>query len=151
MNQQYSRLINYLLGILIALLLTVVLIKLIMNPPAGDLLNLAIYLSFTSLVSAVIGFFSHRLGWWRRLPRLGYALTLGYILAGGLTLFNVWVTARLMFINQHDLALGSLLLLFAGGISVAFGFFISTTITQALHHHASPEQLSQRRRPTQPG
>ncbi len=144
MNQQYSRFTNYLLGILIALLLTVVLIKLIMNPPAGDLLNLAIYLSFTSLVSAVIGFLSHRLGWWRRLPRLGYALTLGYILAGGLTLFNVWVTARLMFINQHDLALGSLLLLFAGGISVAFGFFISTTITQALSSLVKgADQLSQ--------
>jgi signal transduction histidine kinase len=37
-----------------------------------------------------------------------------------------------MFINQHDLALGSLLLVFAGGISVAFGFFISNAITQVL-------------------
>ena len=143
MNQQYSRFISYYLGILTALLLTVVLIKLIMNPPAGDLLNLAIYLSITSVVSAVIGFLSHRLGWWRRLPRLGYALILGYILAGGLTLFNVWVTARLMFINQHDLALGSLLLLFAGGISVAFGFFYLK------HHHASIKHFSRRCGPTQ--
>ncbi len=132
MNKRYSRLINYLLGILTVLLLTVALIQLIMHPPPGDLLYLALYLSFTSLISAVIGFLFHRLGWWRRLPRLSYALILGYILAGGLTLFNVWVTARLMFINQHDLALASLLLLFAGGISVVFGFFISNTITQAL-------------------
>ncbi|NQU30798.1 MAG: HAMP domain-containing protein [Anaerolineae bacterium] len=132
MSKRYSRLINYLLGILTVLLLTVALIQLIMHPPPGDLLYLALYLSFTSLISAVIGFLFHRLGWWRRLPRLSYALILGYILAGGLTLFNVWVTARLMFINQHDLALASLLLLFAGGISVVFGFFISNTITQAL-------------------
>ncbi len=132
MSKRYSRLISYLLGILTVLLLTVALIQLIMHPPAEDLLYLALYLSFTSLVSAVIGFLFHRLGWWRRLPRLSYALILGYILAGGLTLFNVWVTARLMFINQHDLALGSLLLIFAGGISVVFGFFISNTITQAL-------------------
>ncbi len=132
MKQRYPRLIGYLLGIMTALLLTVVLIEWVMHPPPEDLLYLAIYLSFTSLISAAIGFLSHRLGWWRQLPRLSYALILGYILAGGLTLLNVWVTARLMFINQHDLALGSLLLIFAGGISVAFGFFISNTITQTL-------------------
>lgn len=144
MKPYFTRFINYLLGILTALLLTVVLVELIMHPPPGDLRHLAIYLSFTSIVSAVIGFLSHRLGWWQRLPRLSYALSLGYILAGGLTLFNVWVTARLMFINQHDLALGSLLLLFAGGISVAFGFFISSTITQALGNLVEgAEQLSE--------
>jgi len=144
MSKRYSRLFSYLLGILTVLLLTVALIQLIMHPPPEDLLYLAIYLGFTSLVSAVIGFLFHRLGWWRRLPRLSYALILGYILAGSLTLFNVWVTARLMFINQHDLALASLLLLFAGGISVVFGFFISNTITQALGNLVDgANQLSQ--------
>ncbi len=49
-----------------------------------------------------------------------------------------------MFINQHDLALGSLLLLFAGAISIAFGFFISSTITQALNNLVEgTSQLSQ--------
>jgi signal transduction histidine kinase len=139
-----SRLINYLLGILAALLLTLALVKFIMDPPAGDLLHLMISLGLTSLVSGAIGFLSHRLGWWRRLPRLSYTLTLGYILAGGLTLFNIWVTARLMFINEHDLALGSLLLFFAGAISIAFGFFISSTITQALNNLVDgTSQLSQ--------
>jgi signal transduction histidine kinase len=57
---------------------------------------------------------------------------LGYVLAGVLALFNVWLTARLMFINQHDLVLGTLLLIFAGGISVAFGYFLSNSITQDL-------------------
>jgi signal transduction histidine kinase len=124
--------------------MTLVLIQLVMSPPPGDLMYLAIYLSITSLGSAIFGFLSNRLGWWRRLPRLSYALILGYILAGGLTLFNVWITARLMFINQHDLALGSLLLLFAGGISVAFGFFLSNAITQALEQLTSgAEQISQ--------
>ncbi len=123
---------RYILIILVLLVLTLILIQLVMKPPAGDLITLAIYLSITGLGSAVFGFLSHRLGWWRRLPRLSYALVLGYVLAGGLTLFNVWLTARLMFINEHDLALGSLLLLFAGGISVAFGYFLSNAITKAL-------------------
>jgi signal transduction histidine kinase len=127
-----SRLSNYIFLVLIVLLLTLVLIQLVMSPPPGDLMYLAIYLSITALGSAVFGFLSHRLGWWRRLPRLSYALILGYVLAGLLTLFNVWITARLMFINQHDLALGSLLLLFAGGISIAFGYYLSIAITGAL-------------------
>ncbi len=139
-----SRITSFIFIILIVLLVTLVLIQLIMSPPSGDLMYLAIYLGITSIGSAIFGFLSHRLGWWRRLPRLSYALILGYILAGGLTLFNVWVTARLMFINQHDLALGSLLLVFAGGISVGFGYFLSIAITQALETLViAAEQLSQ--------
>ncbi len=132
MNQRAFRFINYLVVILTVLFLTVVLIELIMNPPPVDLFNLALYLSLTSLGSALFGLVSYRMGWWRRLPRLSYALILGYILAGFLTLFNVWITARLMFISKHDLALGSLLLLFACGISIAYGYFLSNVITHAL-------------------
>ncbi len=139
-----SRTFTYLLGIVFILLITVILIELVMSPPPGDLLYLALYLSLTSLGSAVFGFTSHKLGWWRRLPRISYAMILGYVLAGGLTLFNVWITARLMFINQHDLALATLLLLFAGGISIAFGYFISNTISQTLENLVQgAQQLSQ--------
>jgi len=137
MKETFSRPSTYIIAILFALVVTLGLIQVVMHPPTSDLVTLAIYLSITGLVSAVFGFISLRLGWWRRLPRLSYALILGYILAGALTLFNVWVTARLMFINQHDLALGSLLLLFAGGIAVAFGFFLSNAITGALEKLAS--------------
>ena len=143
-QDRLPRISRYIFLILFMLMVTLVLIQLVMSPPPGDLIYLAIYLSITSLGSAVFGFISNRLGWWRRLPRLSYALILGYILAGGLTLFNVWVTARLMFLNQHDLALGSLLLLFAGGISVAFGYFLSNAISQALEQLVGgAERLSQ--------
>jgi signal transduction histidine kinase len=132
MNARLSRLLIYIFGILAMLLLTVVLIQVVMNPPLGDLIYLAAYLGITSLASAAFGFISQRLGWWRRLPHINQTLILGYILAGGLALFNVWLTARLMFINQHDLVLGTLLLIFAGGVSIAFGYFISNSITQDL-------------------
>jgi len=132
MNARLSRLLIYIFGILAMLLLTVVLIQVIMSPPLGDLIYLAALLGITSLVSAAFGFISHRLGWWRRMPHISQTLILGYILAGGLALFNVWLTARLMFINQHDLILATLLLIFAGGVSIAFGYFISNSITQDL-------------------
>ncbi len=132
MNARFSRLIIYIFGILAMLLLTVVLIQVVMSPPLGDLIYLAALLGITSLVSAAFGFISHRLGWWRLMPHISQTLILGYILAGGLALFNVWLTARLMFINQHDLILATLLLIFAGGVSIAFGYFISNSITQDL-------------------
>ncbi len=126
------RWINYLLGILAALALTVALVFALMRPEPSDLAHLALLFGLTGSASAVIGFTSHRLGWWRRLRSLNQTLTLGYLIAAFLTLINVWITARLMFINEHDLTLAGLLLLFAGGISVSFGYFVSASMTQAL-------------------
>ena len=132
MNARLSQLLIYISGILAMLLLTIVLIEVLMSPPLADLIYLVALLAITSLFSAAFGFFSNRLGWWRRLPQIRQTLILGYVLAGGLALFNVWLTAKLMFINQHDLILATLLLVFAGGISIAFGYFISNSITQDL-------------------
>ncbi len=132
MNARLSRLLIYIFGILAMLLLTVVLIQVVMSPPLSDLIYLAALLGITSLISAALGFISQRLGWWRRMPHISQTLILGYVLAGALALFNVWLTARLMFIDQHDLTLGTLLLVFAGGVSIAFGYFISNSITQDL-------------------
>jgi len=126
------RLSIYLLGILAALTLTITLVAALLRPPMPDLLSLALLFALTGAASAIIGFVSHRLGWWRQLPTLSQTLTLGYVLAAALTLLNVWITARLMFINAHDLTLAGLLLLFAGGISIAFGYFLSSSIMQTL-------------------
>jgi signal transduction histidine kinase len=132
MNARLSQLIIYISGILAMMLLTIVLIEVVMSPSLADLIYLVVLLGITSLISAAFGFFSNRLGWWRRLPHIRQTLILGYFLASGLALFNVWLTAKLMFINQHDLILATILLFFAGGISIAFGYFISNSITQDL-------------------
>jgi signal transduction histidine kinase len=49
-----------------------------------------------------------------------------------LTFVNVWWTARLMFLNDHDLTLAIILLVFAGGIAVAFGLFLSAAVTDKI-------------------
>ncbi len=49
-----------------------------------------------------------------------------------LTFLNVWLTARLMFASQHDLLLATVLLIFAGGIAMALGYFLSGSITSRL-------------------
>jgi signal transduction histidine kinase len=148
------RLWTFLAGILAALTLTVALVIAVMHPPLNDLMSLAVLFGITGGGSAVIGFISHQLGWWRRFRSVGQTLTLGYIVAAGLTLLNVLLTARMMFINAHDLTLAGLLLVFAGGISVSFGYFLSTSISQALAEvaraaeHLSEGQFSARARVT---
>ena len=127
-----SRLAIFVIGIVAALALTVALVFAVMRPPLNDMLQLAVSFAITGAASGVLGYISHRLGWWRRSRSLTQTLTIGYGIAAALTLLNVWLTARLMFINEHDLTLAGLLLLFATGICLSFGYFLSGSITQTL-------------------
>lgn len=132
MEDRRPRAAGFFLGIFVAVGITVALAALLMRPPWADLKQLALISSLTALISAGIGYIAHRLGLWRRLGSLGLSLTLGYVLAAGLMLLNVWVTARLMFLSEHDLALAGVLLLFAAGISISIGYLLSSGITSAI-------------------
>jgi len=132
MGRPRSHFGDFVFSIVGALSLTLILIIVIMRPPLDDMIYLAVLLALTGAASAAIGFFSHRLGWWQRFHSLRQSIAVGYVLAAALTLLNVWITAKLMFVNQHDLALASLLLFFAAGISVGFGYFLAGSISQRL-------------------
>jgi signal transduction histidine kinase len=123
---------DFVFSIIGVLSVTLILVIVVMRPPLGDMIYLAVLLALTGAASAAIGFFSHRFGWWQRFRSLRQAVAVGYVLAAALTLLNVWITAKLMFVNQHDLALASLLLFFAAGISVGFGYFLGGSITGRL-------------------
>ncbi len=119
-------------SILLALSITLGLTVLIMRPPAQDVLQLALVFAATGLGASLLGFVSHRLGWWRRASSLTQSLTVGHLLASLVGLIIVLVAAGLMFINKHDLTLAGLLLLFASSVAVSFGYFLSNSITQRL-------------------
>ena len=132
MARQRSHFGDFVFSIIGVLSVTLILVIVVMRPPLGDMIYLSILLALTGSASAAIGFFSHRFGWWQRFHSLRQAAAVGYVLAAALTLLNVWITAKLMFVNQHDLALASLLLFFAAGISVGFGYFLGGSITERL-------------------
>jgi signal transduction histidine kinase len=67
-----------------------------------------------------------------RWPTIRLALLGGYILSSLLTFLNVWMTAQLMFSSIHDLQLATVLLFFAGGISVVLGYFLSATLSDRI-------------------
>ncbi|UCD43055.1 MAG: HAMP domain-containing histidine kinase, partial [Chloroflexota bacterium] len=70
---------------------------------------------------------AYRLGWMNRSPNIRTALLGSYLLACLLTFINVWLTAQLMFTDQHDLLLGTVLLIFAGAIAMAIGYLLSSS------------------------
>jgi signal transduction histidine kinase len=135
--------LRYALAILGILVFSLALFYGLMRPSTGDLRLMAQFLSITAVISAIAGYIAYRLGWMERSPSLHLTLMGIYILASGLAFFNVWVTARLMFASQHDLLLATVLLVFAGGIAVVLGYFLSSAITDriwALQHAAEQIQ-----------
>jgi signal transduction histidine kinase len=124
--------LRFAFGLLAILALSLVVFYLILHPPMGDLNLMALFLGVTTVVSGLAGMTANRLGWLERTPSLRLSIVGGYALASLLTFFNVWVTARLMFTNEHDLQLATVLLLFATGIAMLLGFFLSSGITRRI-------------------
>ena len=137
--------LRYVLSALAVLALSLGIFYVLMNPPFGDLALMARFLSTTTLVSVLAGYGAYRLGWMEQSPTLRWTLLGSYVLASALTFLNVWVTARLMFASQHDLLLATVLLLFASGIALVLGIFLSATLVQRIH------QVSQAARQVQAG
>ena len=124
--------LRFAIGLLIVLVLSLAVFYLIMHPPMGDLGLMAVFLGVTAAVSGLAGYVAYRLGWFERMPSLRLALLGSYLLASLLIVFNVWATARLMFASSHDLQLATILLLFATGIAMLLGYFLSSAITRRI-------------------
>ena len=94
---------------------------------------MALFLGITAFVSALAGYAAYRFGWINLSPTLRWTLLGGYALASILTFFNVWFSAQLMFASDHDLLLAIVLLVFAGGMAMVLGYFLSSTVTERIH------------------
>jgi len=132
------------LGILLILAITLGFFKLLMSPPSNELGLMALFLGITAFVSALAGLAAYRFGWINSSPTLRWTLLGGYALSSLLTFFNVWFSAELMFASEHDLLLAVVLLVFAGGIAMILGYFLSSTVTERIDLlKGAAEKLSQ--------
>ena len=125
--------IRFLVGVIIAVVGGLLLFLAILDPPLDDLWAMAFFLTATALLSVAAVYVVYRLGWLHYSPRLSWTLLGGYGFASLLTFLNVFVTARLMFASNHDLRLAAVLLIFAGGIATALGYFLSTALSEKIH------------------
>ena len=141
---QTSLLARFAFGVLLIVAISLGVFMLVMLPPMSELGLMALYLGITALVSALAGYAGYRFGWINYSPSLRWTLLGGYALASILTFFNVWFSANMMFVSEHDFLLALVLLVFAGGMAMVLGYFISSTVTERIHKlKNAAEQLAQ--------
>ncbi len=116
-----------------SLVLAVLFINVRLNPPVRDTQLLTVYMfgSGAFTVAAAYGFV-RRGGIAQQFRSLRWTLLAIVLITITLVFVNVWVTAELMFISEHDLVLTIALLLFAGLTAVAFGLYVAQTITERI-------------------
>jgi signal transduction histidine kinase len=131
--------LRYAVGVVAVMFGSLLAFWVVMQPPLNELGWMALYLSATALISIALGYIAYRTGWLNRAPNLRWALLGGYALSSLLTFLNVWVTARLMFASRHDLLLATILLIFASGIAMALGLFLSSALADRIRllNHAA--------------
>jgi signal transduction histidine kinase len=140
---QTPLLARFAIGTLLIVAISLAVFMLVMFPPLNELGLMALYLGITALVSALVGYVAYRFGWINYSPTLRWTLLGGYALASILTFFNVWFSAQMMFASEHDLLLAIVLLIFAGGMAMVLGYFLSTTVTDRIHElQDAAEKLS---------
>jgi len=132
--QQTQRAVTtrYAIGVVVILLLSLLIFVVVMKPPMVDFGLMAVFLLITAIVSSLVGYAAYRLGWMANVGTIRLTLLISYLISSVLTFFNVWLTARLMFASQHDLLLATVLLLFAGGMAMVLGYFLSSAITERI-------------------
>ena len=131
-RSRFSSPLLFTLGVVVALLVALLVTIPTLRPGPEDMKELVLFLSITAVTSVGVGYLSYRLGWWSWSRSVRLTLVTGYLLAVGLVFLNVFVTAQLMFNSQHDLRLAGVLLIFAGGIALSFGYFLSANITESI-------------------
>jgi signal transduction histidine kinase len=124
--------LRFVAGVLLAMAVALAVFYLVMRPQQTDLGLMALFLTITSAVTLIAGYTAYRSGWISRVPSLRWALLATYVLSSLLTFLNVWLTARLMFFNPHDLLMVTILLLFASGIAIALGAFFSEALSRRI-------------------
>jgi signal transduction histidine kinase len=127
-----SRHMRFIAGVCLTIAVALGAFLVLMRPPMGELRLMALFLAITAVISVAVGYGAYRLGWMNHSPRMSWVVLGGYALSSLLTFLNVWVTARLMFASEHDLLLATVLLLFAGGIAMSVGYFLSAALTDRI-------------------
>ncbi len=133
MKRPITLTLRFISGVLLIFLISLAIFNMMMAPPLYELGLMALFLGVTALVSVLAGYFAYRFGWMSLSPTLRWSLLGGYALSSLLTFFNVCFSAQMMFASQHDLLLAIVLLVFASGMAMVLGYFLSSAITDRVH------------------
>jgi signal transduction histidine kinase len=110
----------------------VLMVVLVCQPTAKDAPVFALLMATPLLVALVLAFVSQRAGLLRRFRHIGAALFLVYALGAGLVLLTMLLTTNLMFISAHDAEVAGVIVLYATGVTLVFGNFVTQSLTDGI-------------------
>jgi signal transduction histidine kinase len=123
---------RFIMAVLLPLGLGLALFYLLLQPPMEEFAIMLTLMTVTALVSVFAAYAAYRAGWINRSPYIRWSLMGGYAFAGLLIFLNVGIIAWQMFASPHDLLLATVLLIFASGIAMTLGFFLSAALTDRI-------------------
>jgi signal transduction histidine kinase len=125
-------LLYLLLGTVAALVIPLLIVIIGIQPPNEDLRLLVQFMlvSGISTIAAMYVLYQGLLMNW--FNSLRWSLIATVVTTVLLVFINVWATAQLMFINQHDLILTTALLMFGGITAIIFGWFVANRIARKI-------------------
>lgn len=121
-----------LLGVAVALAVTLLYAVMRFRMPGEDLLDLTQFLLVSGSISVLLGALAFRLGLGTRLPSLRIAIAAVYLVGVAVVGINVLYSAFLMFASPHDLGLLTVLLFFSAVISLFFAALLSQSMMSRL-------------------
>lgn len=119
-------------GTLVALLISLVVVIIGLQPPQSDLQLLVQFMLISGLITILAVYFLYEYVLANWMNSLRWSMLATVFTTVTLVFINVWATAQLMFINNHDLILTTALLLFGGLTAIVFGLFIANRIALKL-------------------
>ncbi len=127
-----NRVLGFAVGLVISIIAVVLMVVMILRPEAKDV-PLFVVLVGTPLVIAIIGAYTaQRFALWRRFNRLAVALFIVYASGAGLILLTMFITTQLMFLSAHDAALATVIVIYATGVTLVFGYFVVNGLTDSI-------------------
>jgi signal transduction histidine kinase len=132
MKTNYKAFLYLLLGTVLAIFAALAIVVVGLMPAQADLRLLLLYMSVSGLGTIVLMYFLYQYALSMWMNSLRWSLLVTVFTSVMLIFINVWATAQLMFINQHDLILTTALLVFGGVTALVFGWFIATNIADRI-------------------
>lgn len=121
------------LALLAAFVIAMLMVIVTLNPPQADIQQLVFFMLGTGGTTLAIVYWLYRRGLVQWFSSLRWTLLTITILTVALVFINVFVTAQLMFISEHDLILTTALLVYGGAIAVISVIFIASTLIERIH------------------
>lgn len=140
-SQNTLRFLRFTIVVLVVLEISIGLYYVLVQPPAPVFIFLLILMSVTAVMALIVVYLAYRLGWIFRSKHLQLTILVGQGITMAIVILNIGLIAKVMFTDVQDAVLTGILLLFAAGIVMAFGFVLGQTLTDRINElsHAAME------------